>query len=132
MERSELWLLKLGALALGIAGWATYLLLWLGIRIFGQVTLDFGEWGQSWLAWFEHWVEPLVLLAWLAFLAWAFWHEFKSPTQGASTPRGGQAPLIPPSRSGRLQLKPLESLETAPVGSYAHCPAAHRARRRRR
>ncbi|MCI0438524.1 MAG: hypothetical protein L0177_05275 [Chloroflexi bacterium] len=126
MEKSGVWLLKLGALALGIAGWVTYLLIWLGVRLFGEVTLTFGEWGPSWLMWIEHWVEPLVLVAWLAFLGWAFWHEFTTPRQHRDSK---QTLLTPPSRSGRWKWRPSSPLVAGPIRHYQLCSATRGAQR---
>ena len=70
--------IKIIALALGVAGWVTYSMIWLGVRIFGSVTLTFGKWGPGWLEWLELWIEPVILLGWLAFLVWVLWREINS------------------------------------------------------
>jgi len=73
-----LWVFKLLALSLGIAGWATYFILWFGVRVYGSLHMSFGVWGPSWITWFEKWIEPTILIAFIAILAWAFIHELKS------------------------------------------------------
>ena len=67
--------MRLIALALGLAGWITYLILWIGVRIFGFVTLTFGNWGPSWVGWFELWIEPAILVGWIALLTWVMLAE---------------------------------------------------------
>lgn len=69
-------LLKVLALTTIIAGQSGYLLIWLAIRAWGEVTLTFGTWGPSWVLWFEHWIEPLIILMGMAFVALILWREF--------------------------------------------------------
>ncbi len=71
----NIYLLKLTALALGVAGWITYFILWLGVRIYGSMNLSFGVWGPSWIHWFETWIEPVILVGILALLVGALLHE---------------------------------------------------------
>lgn len=73
---------KIIALALGVAGWITYAMIWLGVRMFGSVTLTFGKWGPGWLKWIELWVEPLIIISWLAFLVWVLWREISRAGDG--------------------------------------------------
>jgi hypothetical protein len=61
------------ALGLGFAGQLTYFLLWLSVRVYGSVILQFGIWGGPRVEWFENWVEPLILLSWLSIIGWALW-----------------------------------------------------------
>ncbi len=75
MREFTLWILKIMALALGIAGWVTYFMLWFGVRIHGSLDLSFGVWGPSWVKWFETWIEPLVLLAIVAVITWALFRQ---------------------------------------------------------
>ena len=63
------------ALGLIILGQSGYFLIWLGIRSWGSLTLTFGTWGPSWLLWFERWIEPLIILAGIAFTAFVIWRE---------------------------------------------------------
>lgn len=77
MREFALWMFKVIALSLGIAGWVTYFILWSGVRIYGSMNLSFGEWGPSWMKWFETWIEPLVLVSIIAVITWALFHEMK-------------------------------------------------------
>ena len=68
-------LLKALALTLIIAGQLGYLLIWLGIRTWGELTLTFGTWGPSWVLWFERWIEPLLILTGIAFVSLVLWRD---------------------------------------------------------
>ena len=59
------------ALGLRFAGRLTYFLLWVSVRIYGKVILQFGIWGGPRVEWFENWVEPLILVSWLSIIGWA-------------------------------------------------------------
>ena len=61
------------ALGLGFAGQLTYFLLWLSVRVYGKVILQFGIWGGPRVEWFEHWIEPVILVSWLGIIGWALW-----------------------------------------------------------
>ncbi len=67
--------LRFIALTLGLAGWITYFILWSGVRLFGFVTLTFGDWGPSWLEWFELWIEPVILISWMGLIIWVLLAE---------------------------------------------------------
>ena len=68
-------LLKVLALAFIITGQSGYLLIWLAIRTWGELTLTFGTWGPSWVLWFERWIEPLIILTGIAFVAMVLWRD---------------------------------------------------------
>lgn len=69
--------LRFMALALGLAGWLVYLGIWIGVRAWGEVVLTFGVWGPKWVEWFELWLEPAIILSWVALLVWALHRELK-------------------------------------------------------
>ena len=77
--------LRFTALLLGFGGVATYLLLWLAVRAFGSVTLSFGIWGPEWVNWMENWVEPAILVSWLAIIGWAVRHELRQAASKAKS-----------------------------------------------
>ena len=77
--------LRFTALILGFAGVATYLLLWLAVRAFGSVTLSFGVWGPEWVNWMENWVEPAILVSWLAIIGWAVRYELRQAASKAKS-----------------------------------------------
>jgi hypothetical protein len=91
------WWISLSALALGFSGWLVYLFFWFSIRVSGALTLEFGTWGPPWLKWFELWIEPFILLGWLAFFGWAIWREAKA--YGRRVERAGSR--NPDESSGR-------------------------------
>ena len=50
-------------------------LLGICVRIWGEVVLTFGIWGPGWVEWFELWMEPAIIISWVALLVWALHHE---------------------------------------------------------
>lgn len=76
--------LRFMALALGLAGWLVYLGIWIGVRAWGEVVLTFGVWGPNWVEWFELWVEPAIILSWVALLVWALQREFSGQSPDAA------------------------------------------------
>ena len=84
-------ILRLVALTAVILGQSGYFLIWLAIRVWGDLTLTFGNWGPSWLLWFERWVEPFVLLGGMALVGYVLWREMSSADavrERASVPPG--------------------------------------------
>ena len=67
--------LRVVAITLVVLGQSGYLLIWLGIRAWGEITLTFGNWGPSWLLWFERWVEPVVILGVIVVVGVVLWRE---------------------------------------------------------
>ncbi len=67
--------LRVVALPLVVLGQSGYLLTWLGIRAWGEITLTFGNWGPSWLLWFERWIEPVVILGVVVVVGVVLWRE---------------------------------------------------------
>ena len=78
-------ILRLIALILGFGGVSTYLLLWIAVRVFGSVTLSFGIWGPEWINWVETWVEPAILVSWLAIIGWAVHYELRQVSSKAKS-----------------------------------------------
>ena len=66
----QAWLLRLVALTLSLGGVLAHSLIWLIARRYGSVTLHLDWWPL-----FERWIEPFLLLAWLAIIGWAIWRE---------------------------------------------------------
>ncbi len=82
--------LRVAALTLVVLGQSGYLLIWLGIRAWGEITLTFGNWGPSWLLWFERWVEPVVILGVVVVVGVVLWREIThgdDVRERASAPR---------------------------------------------
>ena len=71
-------ILRIVALTAVVLGQSGYFLIWLAIRVWGDLTLTFGNWGPSWLLWFERWVEPFVLLGGMALVAYVLWREMSA------------------------------------------------------
>lgn len=67
--------LRVVALTLVVLGQSGYLLIWLAIRAWGEITVTFGNWGPSWLLWFERWVEPVVILGVVVVVGVVLWRE---------------------------------------------------------
>ena len=67
--------LRVVALTLVVLGQSGYFLIWLAIRAWGELTLTFGNWGPSWLLWFERWIEPVVILGVIVVVGVVLWRE---------------------------------------------------------
>lgn len=76
--------LRFMALALGLAGWLVYLGIWIAVRAWGELVLTFGIWGPRWVEFFELWVEPAIIVSWVALIVWALHHELANPASKLS------------------------------------------------
>ncbi len=77
--------LRFMALVLGLAGWLVYLGIWIAVRTWGELVLTFGIWGPQWVEWFELWLEPAIIVSWVALLVWALHHELNRPMSEAKS-----------------------------------------------
>lgn len=67
--------LRIVAVTLVVLGQSGYLLIWIAMRAWGEITLTFGNWGPSWLLWFERWIEPVVILGVVVVVGVVLWRE---------------------------------------------------------